>query len=80
MINFSEFCEKARVLLKEDAGSEGLSYIVKYTGTLPEEGFKVEDKSNGQAKITFDYPHDYGFALQTLKDLGVNVIGLELLF
>lgn len=78
--SYGEFLAKARMLLTEDAGSEGTAFLVKFKGELKEEGFKVEDKANGQAKIIFDYPHDYGFALNTLKDLGVEVIGLELLF
>lgn len=83
-MNFSEFLEKARpilqnVKLKEHAGSEGLCYKLKYTGNLPEEGLVIEKLEDGEVKITFDYPRDYGFALQTLKDLGVEVISLELL-
>lgn len=79
-----EFIEKAKRVLKEDAGSEGFSYKLKYKGSLKEEGFIVEEKSteDGEAcaKIKFDYPRDYGFALQTLKDLGIEVVSLELLF
>jgi hypothetical protein len=77
--NYGEFLAKAKMVLKEHAGSEGFAYLLKYKGELKEEGFKVEDKEDGKAKIVFDIPHDYGFALQTLKDLGVEVIGLELL-
>ena len=80
-MNFSEFLAKAKIILKEDAGSEGFSYIVKFRGKLPQkEGMIIEEKSEGQAKILFTVPKDYGLALQELKDLGVDVIGLELLF
>lgn len=85
-MNFSEFIEKAKPILKdvktlkEEAGSEGLSYKVKFNGTLPEEGLKIKEKVDDAAIIEFDYPHDFGFALQTLKDLGVEVVSLELLF
>lgn len=80
-MNFADFVKRAKMVLKEDAGSEGTAYLVKFKGNLPEEeGFTVEDKADGQAKIIFGFARDYGFALQTLKDLGVEVIGLELLY
>jgi len=78
--SYGEFLERAKMILKEDAGSEGMCYLLKYKGALKEEGFKVEEKEDGKAKIVFDMPRDYGFALQTLKDLGIEVIGLELLY
>ena len=59
-------------------------YIARAKRILKEEGFTVEEKSTEDgvqcAKIKFAYPRDYGFALQTLKDLGIEVVGLELLF
>lgn len=79
-MNLNEFLEKAQKILNEDAGSEGLAYRLKYTGALKEEGFKVEKKEDDAVIIRFDVPHDYGFALNTLKDLGIEVVGLELLF
>ena len=78
--SYGEFLERAKMILKEDAGSEGMAYLLKYKGALKEEGFKVEENEDGKAKIVFDMPRDYGFALQTLKDLGIEVIGLELLY
>lgn len=79
--SYGEFLAKARTILTEDAGSEGLTYIVKYEGKLEEaEGLQVEKIEEGQAKLTFDYPHDYGFCVNLLKDMGVKVLGLELLF
>ena len=53
---------------------------VTYKVELKEEWFKVEEKANGTAKIVFDFPKDYGFALKTLTDLGINVVALELLY
>lgn len=80
-MKLNELLEKAHQLgLNEDAGSEGFSYKLKYEGELKEEGFKVEKKEDDYVIIRFDYPHDYGFALNKLKDLGIKVIGLELLF
>jgi len=79
-MNFSEFIEKAKMVLKEDAGSEGSAYLLKYEGELKENGFKAEKVGEGEAKILFEYPHDFGLALQVLKDLDIKVISLELLF
>lgn len=79
-MNLKEYIAKAKRILKEDAGSEGTCFLVKHEGELKEDGFKVEEKTDKGTKIRFDYPHDYGFALQVLKDQGINVTGLELLF
>jgi hypothetical protein len=82
-MDLKEYIAKAKAVLnpiKEDAGSEGFCYLLKYSGSLKEEGFKVEEKTEEGTKIRFDYPHDYGFALQTLKDLGIEVEELRLLF
>lgn len=83
-MNLKEYIARAKKILKEDAGSEGLCYLVKFKGTLPEADFTVEEKETVDgvqcAKIKFVYPKDYGFALQALKDLGVEVVALELLY
>ena len=83
-MNMPEFLEQARAILgtsmNEDAGSEGSAFLLAYEGTLKEEGFKVENKEDGKAKIVFDFPHDYGFAMDTLKNMGVKIISLELLY
>lgn len=83
-MSLREYIEKAKRILREDAGSEGMAYLLKFKGTLKEEGFIVEEKTTEDgvqcAKIKFEYPRDYGFALQTLKDLGIEIVGLELLF
>ena len=74
-MNLKEYIARAKKILKEDTGSEGLCYLVKFKGTLPEAVDGVQC-----AKIKFVYPKDYGFALQALKDLGVEVVALELLY
>lgn len=84
-MNLKDYIAKAKKVLKEDAGSEGFCYCLKYKGTLPEDPcFTIEEKETKDgvqcAKIKFAYPKDYGFALQVLKDKGVDIIGLELLF
>lgn len=79
-MNYPEFLKRAKQVLREDAGSEGMAYIIKYKGELKEEGFKVENKKDGEAKIVFEYPRDCGFALNTLKDLGIEVLEIKLLY
>lgn len=80
-MNFADFIKKAKITLREDAGSEGYSYKLKFKGNLPEcDCFKVEKKEADEATIIFAYPRDYGFALQTLKDCGIEIVGLELLY
>ena len=81
-MDLKEYIAKAKSILNmnEDAESEGFCYLLKYSGTLKEEGFKVEEKTEEGTKIRFDYPHDYGFALETLKNLGIEVEELKLLF
>ena len=90
-MNLNEYIEKAKKILgtatlKEDAGSEGLQYIVEYTGTFSIVGDEaiVESLPNKdgikQCKLTFKVPKDYGFTLQYLKDLKVEVKALHLQF
>ena len=80
-MNFADLISKGRRVLKEDAGSEGFAYIVKFKGELKEtDDFTVEDKKDGQAKICFKDPCDCGLAAMKLKDLGIEVLSLELVF
>ena len=79
-MNFKDFLTKAKMVLKEDAGSEGMSYKVKFKGELKGADFVIDEQKDGEAIISFPVPKDYGFALQHLKDSGVEVIKLELLY
>lgn len=79
-MNLHDYIAKAKRILKEDAGSEGFCYLLKYNGELKEGPFTVEEKTEEGAKIRFDYPRDCGLAAQELKDLGIDVINLQLLF
>lgn len=83
-MDLKEYIKKAKKILKEDAGSEGLCYKVYYTGNLEAEDLivettKIEDGIKCSV-IKFNYPKDYGFALNYLKDINIDVIKLELLF
>ena len=80
-MNSADLITKGKMVLKEDAGSEGFAYIVKFKGELKEtDDFTVEDKKDGQAKICFKDPCDCGLAAMKLKDLGIEVLSLELVF
>lgn len=79
--NYGEFLERARMVLKEDAGSEGLAYMVKYkNGLMIADDFVVEHIENGLAKLTFAYPRDYGFIAKLLANLGNEIVWLRLLY
>jgi len=79
-MNYTELLKMGKQIFNEDAGSEGSAYKIYYKGELKEDGFKIVEKKDGEAKILFDYPRDYGFAMETFKTLGVEVIKLELLY
>jgi GTP cyclohydrolase II len=83
-MNLQDYIAKAKRILREDAGSEGFLYLLKYKGELKEEGFVVEEKTTDKedkcAKIRFEYPRDCGLAAQELKDLGIEVVSLEILY
>lgn len=82
-MNLQDYIAKAKRVLREDAGSEGFCYVLQYKGELKEEGFTVEEKETKDgvktAKIRFEDPKDYGFAAQVLKDLGIDIVGLQLI-
>lgn len=88
-MNVPEYIKLAKKILNEDAGSEGMVYQVEAKSGLK----AIEDKlvkidevktENGVtvAKATFTYPQDYGFALQTIKNLleGIDIVALKLVY
>lgn len=88
-MNIPEYIAKAKQVLKEDAGSEGMQYIVEAKSGLKaidNEILKIEEvkTENGitSGKITFGYPHDYGFALTTLKEHleNLDLVALRLVY
>lgn len=88
-MNVPEFVKLARKVLNEDAGSEGMVYKVHAsTGlrAIENETFKIDEVANENGvttgKVTFAYPHDYGFALNTIKENleGINIVGLTLIY
>ena len=88
-MNVPEYIKLAKQVLKEVAGSEGMNYIVEAKSGLKaidNELLKIEEvkSENGisSANVTFAYPHDYGFALQTIKEQleGIEIVALKLVY
>lgn len=88
-MNIEDFIGKAKRILKEDAGSEGMVYKLTTKNSvtaIKNDILTIDDvhKDNGNTvcRITFTYPRDYGFAMNTLKaHLGdIDVARLELLY
>jgi hypothetical protein len=87
-----EFRIMAKKLLEsmnEDAGSEGMKYIVEAKSGLKAVVTKVMEidevkSANGitSATVTFTYPHDYGTALEAIKNemKDINITALKLVF
>ena len=89
IINIQDFLKEARRVLNEDAGSEGLTYTVKASAglkALDNDELVIEDvhQEDGEtvATVKFRYPHDYGFALMTLKQQleDLNITSLALVY
>ena len=88
-MNVPEFIKLAKQILNEDAGSEGMVYKVcakSGLSALENEVLKIDEvkSENGAtvAKVTFSYPHDYGFALNAIKENleNIDVISLSLVY
>ena len=86
-MNVPEYIKLAKSILNEDAGSEGLEYIVEAKAGLKaieNEAIKIDEvkSENGisSARVSFAYPHDYGFALNAIKENleGIDIIALKL--
>ena len=79
-MNIKEYLKLAKKVLKEDAGSEGLQYLVEAKSGLTKlenEVLTIDEvkEANGltSARVTFAYPHDYGFALNAIKENLENI-------
>lgn len=88
-MNIVEFIKAAKATLNEDAGSEGMTYVVEAKSGLKAmetEIFKIDEvkSENGisSAKVTFVYPHDYGSALEAIKNAleNIEITALKLVF
>ena len=88
-MNVPEYIKLAKKVLKEDAGSEGMVYLVEAKNGLKAvetELVKFDEvkTENGRttAKATFTYPQDYGFALNTIREAlnGVEIVAMSLVY
>ena len=88
-MNIQEYLKLAKRVLKEDAGSEGMQYMVEAKSGLTklENDLLTIDEVktvNGvtSARVTFAYPHDYGFALNAIKEnlKNVEITSLSLVY
>lgn len=88
-MNVPEYIKLAKRILNEDAGSEGMVYEVEAKSGLKaiENEIVAIDEVKSQNGITvaraqFAYPHDYGFALNAIKQLleGIEITALKLVY
>ena len=88
-MNIPEFVKLAKKVLNEDAGSEGMEYQIEAKSGLKEienEQVKIVDviTKDGvtSARLLFSYPQDYGFAVNTIKNLlpELELIALKLVY
>lgn len=88
-MRLSDFIKRAERILNEDAGSEGLVYILTTTSTLKAietDAVTISDvhKENGEtvARVEFSFPRDCGFALNTLKAIygDIEIVSLNLVY
>lgn len=88
-MNIPEYLQAARKVLNEDAGTEGMVYVVEAKAGLKQidndrvviDNVKSEN-GIASADVKFAYPHDYGFALNAIKDLlpEIEIVALKLVY
>lgn len=88
-MNISDYIKEAKKVLNEDAGSEGMVYCVEAKSGLSateNEQLKISEvkSENGVhcANVEFVFPHDYGFALNAIKEAlpNIEIIALKLVY
>ena len=88
-MNIPEYVKLAKKILNEDAGSEGMVYQIKAKSglkTVDTDILKINDvKNEGDIFVgtaTFTYPHDYGFALNTINENlpDIEIVALNLVY
>ena len=88
-MNIVEFNKAAKAILNEDAGSEGMSYVIEAksglkavdTGVLKIDEVKSENGVS-TANVSFVYAHDYGSAVQAIKEelKDIEITALKLVY
>lgn len=88
-MNIPEFVKLAKKVLNEDAGSEGMEYQIEAKSGLEafeNEVVKIVDVNTKDgvttAKVLFSYPQDYGFAINTIKNVlpKIEIITFKLVY
>lgn len=88
-MDIKQFIKYARKVLNEDAGSEGMQYKITAKSGLKsykDDVLSIEDlvTEDGitSATISFTYPHDYGFAINTIKEVlqDIEIVSLSLVY
>lgn len=87
-MNIQNYIKRAKRVFNEHAGSEGMKYKVFAKSGLKavkNEKYEISEvnSANGgqEAIVEFVYPHDWGFAVNTLtEELGIDITGLQLIY
>lgn len=88
-MNIPEYIKLAKKVLNEDAGSEGMQYKLQAKSglkALQTDLMTIDEvkSENGvtTARVSFTYPQDYGFALNTIKENleNIDIVSLSLVF
>lgn len=88
-MRLDEFIAKAKNTLgrslNEHAGSEGLAYILetdKALSIVDNHILALEKREDNKYTVKFKYPHDCGFALNTIKAMfgDIEIVSLQLLY
>lgn len=88
-MRLDEFIAKAKNILgrslNEHSGSEGLAYILETTKPLAivdNHILAIEKRDDNKYTVNFKYPHDCGFALNTIKAVfgDIEIVSLQLLY
>ena len=88
-MNIPEFVKLAKKVLNEHAGSEGMEYQLEAKSglkTIETDQVKIVELNtkNGvtTAKVLFSYPQDYGFAVNTIKNVlpEIEIVTLKLVY
>lgn len=88
-MNIQEYIKYATKVLNEDAGSEGMQYKVvarKGLKSFENEVLTIDEvkQENGEtsARVTFSFPHDYGYALSVITEnlQDIEIVSLSLTY
>lgn len=88
-MKLADYIAKAKRILKEDAGSEGMVYLLSVKGNLApvdNEILKITEIEHKEGlacgRVEFTFARDYGFALNSIKAVlgDIDIATLELIY